>query len=301
VQQAPSTAVIAPLEAKSLKCPQCGAAITPKFGEMIVSCEYCGNAVMLGDNGWKGIQKQTMLLLKLSEQDKVVAEIRSLMDRGLLHRHEYEDSKLEEMNLSFIPYWIVSISARTSVVASDVAVQAGQIATTAALFGVMGSAMGGRRGGAGIAGPLLAGAVLGGMTGPGQSAARKAYQMDNNYNLAVVAVKAFNQYQPRNYQFNLPERMLFDVSKIPKGIKALNGDVGEETAKYQAKAFADQLQSEKAHAQYHMIQQLQSDIDVAEAELLYAPIWFAQYDHKGNKIILAIDGNSGGLINSIGL
>jgi DNA-directed RNA polymerase subunit RPC12/RpoP len=301
VPQVSSTPIIASVEAKSLRCPRCGAPITPKFGEMIVSCEYCGNAVILGKEGWSGIHEQTMLQLKLAEQDKVGAEIRSLMDRGLLHRHLYEGSTLEEMNLSFVPYWIVSVSARTSIVASDVAVQVGEIATTAALFGVMGSAMSGRGRGVGVAGPLLAGAMMGTMMGPGQAGARRAYQMNNDYNLAMVAVKAFNEYQPRNYQFNLPERVLFDVSKIPKGVKTLNGDVGEEAAKYQAKALADQLQSEKAHTQYHMIQELHTDVDVTEAELLYAPIWFAQYDHKGNKIILVIDGNSGGIINSIGL
>jgi hypothetical protein len=50
-----------------------------------------------------------------------------------------------------------------------------------------------------------------------------------------------------------------------------------------------------------MIQQLHTEVDVADTELLYAPIWFAQYDHKGKNIILVIDGNSGGVINSIGL
>jgi hypothetical protein len=116
-----------------------------------------------------------------------------------------------------------------------------------------------------------------------------------------VALKALNQYQPRNYQFNLSERILFDVSKVPKGTKVLNGDVGEETAKCQAKTLVDQLQSEKAHSQYHMIQQLHTEVDVADSELLFAPIWFAQYDHKGKKIVLVIDGNSRGVINSIGL
>jgi hypothetical protein len=217
-----------------------------------------------------------------------------------MHAHLQEGSTLEEMNLSFVPYWIVSASARTSIVASDVAVQAGEIATTAALFGVMGSAMGGRRRG-GIAGPLLAGAMLGTAMGPDQAAARKTYEMNNNYNFPIVALKALTEHQPRNYQFSLENRVLFDVSKVPKGIKILNGDVGEEAAKYQAKTLVDQLQSEKAHQQYHIIQQLHTDVDVSDTELLYAPIWFAQYDHKGKKIILVIDGNSSGIINSIGL
>jgi len=300
-QTAASTApILAPLEAKSLKCPHCGAPITPKFGEMIITCEYCGTGVTLGNDGWRGVHRQTMLPLKFGEKDKVNAEIHALMDRGLLHRHLQENSTLEEMNLSFVPYWIVSVSARTSVVASDMAVQAGEIATTAALAGVIGSGFGGRRGGGGFAGPLLAGAMMGGMMGP-REGARKTYEMNNNYNFPIVALKALTEHQPRNYQFTLDDRTLFDVSKVPKGIKILNGDVGEEAAKYQAKTLVDQLQSERAHAQYHMIQQLHTDVDAADSELLYAPIWFARYDHKGNKMVLVIDGNSSNVINSIGL
>jgi hypothetical protein len=267
---------------------------------MIITCEYCGTGITLGNDGWRGIQKQTMLPLKFAEKDQIVAKMHDLMDRGFLHRHLQEGSTLEEMNLSFVPYWIVSASARTSIVASDVAVQAGEIATTAALLGVMGSAMGGRRRG-GFAGPLLAGAMLGTVMGPGQAGARKTYEMNNNYNFPIVALKALTEYQPKNYQFNLENRVLFDVSKVPKGIKILNGDVGEEAAKYQAKTLVDQLQSEKAHQQYHMIQQLHTDVDVSDTELLHTPIWFAQYDHKGTKIVLVIDGNLDGVINNIGL
>ena len=80
----------------------------------------------------------------------------------------------------------------------------------------------------------------------------------------------------------------------------MNGDVGEDTAKYQAKTMVDQLQSEKAHAAHHMIQQLSTQSDVGDGELLHVPVWFIRFDHKGNKIALVVDGNSGGTINSIG-
>lgn len=43
------------------------------------------------------------------------------------------------------------------------------------------------------------------------------------------------------------------------------------------------IRSEKAYTQYHMIQQLCTDLDVADSELLYSPKWFAQYDHKGQE------------------
>jgi hypothetical protein len=101
---------------------------------------------------------------------------------------------------------------------------------------------------------------------------------------------------------HLLEKILYSLlAKVPEGVRILNGDVGEDGAKAQAKALVAQLQSEKAHKQYHMIQELHTEIDVAEAELLHAPIWFARYDWNGKKIALVVDANSGGIINSIGL
>jgi len=287
--------------ATSLNCPSCGAPIVPKFGEMVITCEYCGSAIALGNEGWTSIRKQTMLPVNFPDTETISSKIAESMDQGLLHRHLQENSKLEELNLSLVPYWIVSVSARTSVTASDVAVEAGQIATTAALFGLIGAGMGGGRGLGNISGPLAAGAVLGSMSGPSRGGSKKTFEVDNNYNFPVVALKGMTEHQPRDYQFRLEERTFFDVAKLPKGIKILNGDVGEEAAKYQAKTLVNQLQSDKAHAEHHMIQELHTDVDVSETELLNAPIWFARYDHRGKEITLVIDGNSGNVINSLGL
>ena len=293
--------VLAPSTATSLKCPSCGAPIAPKFGEMIITCEYCGSSVTLGSSGWANIQKQTMLPLRIQSTDDISARVRSMMDTGLLHRHLQESSNLEEMNLSVVPYWLVAASARTSLIATDMVAEGATVATTAALFGVMAGMGGGRRGGFG--GPLLTGAVLGSMMGGGMGGGgqRKAIQMNDNYNFPIIALKALTTYQPHDYQFTLEERTLFDISQYPKGIKVLNGDISEDSAKYQARALVDQLQSQKAHAKYHMIQQIQTQIDVSDTELLHVPIWFVRYDHKGNKIVLVVDGNSGTPINSIGL
>ena len=274
-----------------------------------------------------------MLPLKIASVDEVNAIIHPLMDKGLLHRHLQETSQQEEMTLSYVPYWIVSVSARTSVIATNEMQQIGQTATNAALWGVIlggmsggfGGGGGGMRGGGrrrtlwdlggllGGADGLLGSALpigsimafnFGGMgmgMGYGGRGPRKSEQMDANYNFPVIALKALTAYQPRDYQFSLDERMLFDVTKVTKNIKVLNGDISEDVAKSQAKTLVDQLQSEKAHAKYHMIQQINTESDVGDVELLHAPIWFARYDHKGNKIVLVIDGNSGRLINSMGL
>jgi hypothetical protein len=300
----PSQNIIAPTGATSLKCPSCGAPISPKFGEMFVTCEYCGSSVSLGNEGWKSINKHTMLPVKISQQEDILNEIHGLMDRGLLHRHLQESSTLEELNLALVPYWLIPVSARTSLVAVDMAAEAGQIATTAALAGIMGGAIGGGRdrgfGGGGLLTGMMLGTMMGGGGFSGGQGNRRSYQMDNDYNFPIVGLKALTEYQPKDYQFNLADRVLFDEAKV-KGIKVLNGDVGEEVAKMQAKTLVDQLQSQKAHATHHMIQQINTESDVGDAELLHAPVWFARYDHKNGKIVLVIDANSGGVINSVGL
>lgn len=291
--------VLAPSNATSLKCPSCGAPITPKFGEMVITCDYCGNSIVLSPDGWRGIQKHTMLIPKLYNKDDVLRKLHDLMDRGLLHRHLQETSTLEELNLIMVPYWLIPVSARTIVVASDVTSQVGTIATTAALAGVLGSAMSGRRGGfsGGVFDGILLGTVL---TGSSTQPQVKQYNLDNNYNYPVIALKSLSQYQPLYYEFNLAERVLFDYKQV-KDIKVLNGDIGEETAKYQAKTLVDQLQSNKAHEKFHMIRSISTDIEVGEGELLHAPIWFSRYDHKGKKIIVVLDANSGNVMYSFGL
>ncbi len=264
-----------------------------------------------------------MLALKIATVDDLNSIIKPLMDRGFLHRHLQENSKLDEMSLSYVPYWIVSVSARTSVIATNQMAQIGQVATTAALMGIIFGGMGGG-GGGGFGGGgrrrafrdgvvrksgLLTGAVALGRVqimafGMGMGygdGTRIAEQMDANYNFPVIALKALTDYQPRNYQFDLASRMLFDIAKLPKGVKVLNGEISEDVAKSQAKTLVDQLQSEKAHAKYHMIQSITTESDVGDVELLHAPIWFAKYDHNGKKIVLGIDANSGGVINSLGL
>jgi len=298
---APPAQILAPSTAQSLKCPSCGAPIAPKFGEMVITCEYCGSSITLGSAGWANIQKQTMLPLTIQSTDEISNRVKTMMDRGMLHRHLQESSTLEEMTLSVVPYWLVNVSVRTSIIATSMVAEGATVATTAALIGVMAGMGGGCRSGFGA--PLLGGAMLGSMMGSGMGGGgqKKGIQMDQNYNFPIIALKALTQYQPRDYQFAIEGRTLFDISKYPKGIKVLNGDISEDAAKYQAKTLVDQLQSQKAHAQYHMIQQITSQEDVSDTELLHVPIWFVRYDHGGNKIVLVVDGNSGNVINSLGL
>jgi hypothetical protein len=261
-----------------------------------------------------------MLPLKVATVEQANAIIKPLVNKGLLNRHRLEDSKQEEMSLTFVPYWIVSVSARTSITVPNQTAQIAQTATTAALMGVIlgglaGGGGGGRRGRrafegeyrvsesfAGILGLKRIRIMAFGMgMGRGGGGKGNAQQMDANYNFPVIALKSMTDYQPRDYQFNLEGRELFDISKLPKGVKILNGDISEDAAKNQAKTLVDQLQSQKAHAKYQTISSIHTDCDVGDVELLHVPVWFAKFDHKGKKIVLVIDAHSGYVINSLGL
>src|SRR5438876_3436686 len=139
-----SSQLLAPSSAQPLKCPSCGATIAPKFGEMIITCEYCGSSITLGSAGWANIQKQMMLPLTIQSTSEISNRVKSMMDRGMLRRHLQESSTLEEMTLSVVPYWLVNVPARTSILATDRVAEGPPLATTAALIGVMAGLGGGR-------------------------------------------------------------------------------------------------------------------------------------------------------------
>ena len=300
----PKENVIAATGVTELKCPGCGAPIKPQIGEMLITCEYCGASISLANEGWKSIESNTMLPLSIESEDKVMQIIKDYMDRGLLHRHMEEKSKNEGVYLSIVPYWIVHVSARTKYTAVDAGAEIGKVAGTAILAGILGGAMGGGgRGGFGsglLDGTLMGGVMMGGFGG-GSGGSIRAYSLDQNYNYPVVAVKGLLDYQPRNYAFNLQDRIVFDASKLPRGIKVLNGDVGEDSAKYEAKTNVDQIQSQKVHQQHHSVRSMTTEVDITDPELLHVPVWFAKFDSSGKKVVLVIDGHSGKLINSFGL
>ena len=306
VKQTPFTIVkqdVSP-ETKEVKCTSCGAPIMPKFGEMLITCEYCGSSISLENKGWQNIAKHSMLPITVSDKDQITARLHNMMDKGLLHRHLQESSTLEELDLSMIPYWIIPVTAKTNLIATDLVGEIGSIATTAVMAGVMAGALGGGSRRSGFGGGMINGMLFGTMMGGGgmmNNNATKAYTVDESYNCPVIGVKSLTAYQPHGYEFSLDQKINFDSKKISKSVKIMNGDINEDAAKNQAKNIVDQIQSQRVHTKYHMIRQMEIQEDVAEGELLHVPIWFAQYDHKGKKIILIIDANSGNAINSIGL
>jgi len=284
-----STPTIAGAGVQELKCPSCGAPIKPTFGEMVITCDYCGGSITLGGQGWKEISKHTMLSLVVADRDAALKTVRTFLDQGFFHRHFLEESKIAEERLSFVPFWVVPASATTTYQYQAVATSVGTTVGTIAAGALLGSALGGRRGGFTVI-PIMAGPVVN---------PTRAETISGQYEYPVVAVKAMSAYQPKDYQFSLADRTFFDKKSIPDSAPILNGDLGEDSARFAAEAYVKQLQSEAAHQKHHMVSNLNSQVQVSEAELLHTPIWYFRFDHKGENLAVLIDGHAGRVIRTV--
>jgi hypothetical protein len=286
---ATSSPTLAPAGAQELKCPSCGAPIKPEFGEMIITCDYCGGSVTLGGQGWKEINKHTMLSLKVTDRDAALEVVRDYLDQGFFHRHFFEEAKIVEERLSYVPFWVLPASASTSYTYQAVATTVGTTVGTIAAGALLGSALGGRRGGFAVV-PIIGGPVVN---------PTRSETISGQYEYPIVAVKAMSEYQPKDYQFSLQDRALFDKKSIPQGTPVLNGDLGEDAAQHAARAYVEQLQSEQAHKKHGMISNIRSQVDISDGELLHVPIWFFRFEHKDAKPAVIIDANAGRVIQTI--
>jgi len=285
---APAAAPIAAAGVQELKCPACGAPIKPTFGEMVITCDYCGGSVTLGGQGWKEISKHTMLTLVVPDRDAALKIVRGYLDQGFLHRHFLEESKIAEERLSYVPFWVMPSSASTTYQYQAVATSVGATAGTVAAGALLGSMLGGNRGVTVV--PIMAGPVVN---------PTRSETLSGQYEYPVVAVKAMTGYQPKDYQFSLTDRTFFDKKSIPANTPILNGDLGEDAARFAAEAFVKQLQSEVAHQKHHMVSNFRCDVQVSEGELLHAPIWYFRFDHKGQNVTVLIDGHAGRVIRTM--
>jgi hypothetical protein len=286
----PPAAPAAPATPQTLNCPSCGAPLHPLFGEMVITCEYCGGSTSLSAGGWKEVDKHTMLTPAVTDPALALQAVKAALDVGFMHRKVFEESKIVEQKLSFVPFWVVPVSATTQYTYTDVAVGVGSTVGTIAAAELLGSALGGRRGGF-MPVPIL--------TGPTINPTRHD-TISGQYEYPVVAVKGMSAYQPKDYEFALKERTFFDVKSIPKGSPVLNGDLGDDAAQHAAHAFVMQLQAEEAHKKHRMVSGLQTQVQVAPGELLHVPIWYFLLERAGQKSMLLVDAHAGKVIQTIG-
>lgn len=271
----------APTAPKDLKCPSCGAPLQPGLGDAVLTCQYCGATVSIAGTGWKPVTQHSMLMPQLLDQDTALKIVRASMDAGFFHGHRFEDSKVTEAKFVFAPYWIVPSAATTRFSYQEGAMPAGGTIGTMAASALIGNALSRGRGEVFV--PV--------MGGSGMSPTRQD-QLSGNYQFPVVAVKGYTEYQPKSYQFNLQARQPYKKENIPGGATVLNGDVGEAEAQAAARAYVAQMQADAVRKKHFNVSSLQSQVEVGEPELLHAPVWYFNLDHKGKPAVLLVDGNA---------
>ncbi|MGC8663124.1 MAG: zinc ribbon domain-containing protein [Thermoplasmata archaeon] len=254
---------------KEMKCPNCGAPLNPQPGEAMVVCPYCGTSITLGSEGWTQVMKHFILDIKVQMKDQALSIARSYLDRSILHRHLFEKSEVKELNVSYVPYWIIDAGYSAQYKYKREEVQPG---------GFVGMSMG--RGG-GFMGPTM---NMQTVIESGTDVGTVKYP--------VIAVESLNIYQPPDYVFNLSELRNIKPQDSSSSIKMLNGSMGEEKARVEGKVRIAQWEIRRLQKRVHGFLSADVNVDIAEIYLTHIPVWYIEFVHKDKNLILLIDGHN---------
>ncbi|MGD0495095.1 MAG: hypothetical protein ABSB28_03530 [Candidatus Bathyarchaeia archaeon] len=98
---------------QEIKCSHCGAPIAFEPGEMLATCKYCGFTVVI-ETGQPFTFEHSLLLNKY-DPSQVEEPVRSWMREGFLKPSDLaRKSKIVEKELIYLPFWVVSVEARSS-------------------------------------------------------------------------------------------------------------------------------------------------------------------------------------------
>jgi hypothetical protein len=99
--------------AQNIRCSHCGAPVEFKPGEIIATCKYCGFTTLV-ETG-KAFNFEHSILLNKFDEAQIEEPIRSWMRSGFLKPSDLaKKSKIMEKNLVYLPFWVVSVEAKTS-------------------------------------------------------------------------------------------------------------------------------------------------------------------------------------------
>ncbi len=97
----------------TIRCSHCGAPIEFKPGEIIATCKYCGYTVAV-ETGQAFTFEHSVLMNKF-DPVQVEEPIRDWMYGGFLKPSDLaKKSKIVEKNLVYLPFWVVSVEAKSS-------------------------------------------------------------------------------------------------------------------------------------------------------------------------------------------
>ncbi len=98
--------------AQNIRCSHCGAPVEFKPGEIIATCKYCGFTTVI-ETG-QAFNFEHSLLLNNYSPEQMDDLILDWMRSGFMKPGDLaKKSKITEKNLTYLPFWVVSVEATT--------------------------------------------------------------------------------------------------------------------------------------------------------------------------------------------
>ena len=99
--------------AEGIRCSHCGAPVEFTPGEIVATCKYCGFTTVV-ETG-QAFNFEHSLLLNRYDETQIEESIRDWMRSGFMKPSDLaKKSKIIEKNLVYLPFWVVSVEAKTS-------------------------------------------------------------------------------------------------------------------------------------------------------------------------------------------
>ena len=98
---------------EEIRCSNCGAPVEFRPGEIVATCKYCGYTTVI-ETGQVFTFEHSLLLNKYNPT-QVEELIKNWMRSGFLKPSDLaKKSKISEKNLTYLPFWVISMEATSS-------------------------------------------------------------------------------------------------------------------------------------------------------------------------------------------
>ena len=121
--------------------------------------------------------------------------------------------------------------------------------------------------------------------------------IQNDYDWLVLGRKA-TEFPTRDYKVPAEGKITFDFTKIEPIAKFLNSEIESNDAVQHAKDEVEQNQRFLLKQEVDQVTQFSTTFNIEKPTYLHAPLWFIQYEYKGQAYNAIIDGSSGSMIRA---
>lgn len=265
-----------PQKLKALECPHCGAPIDYILGETLLTCKYCGYTFsMLKEGEYKEIAEGKHFMLTNNYNEEETKErVFEWMRTGLFKAGDLaEKSEIIEMELKFLPIWIVNVKAETAYNGMKKVEEVERR----------------QRPSPDPNKPPVVEEIR------RQRLIPKSGRISDIIDWKVLAAKGM-KFPVEKVELPATAKIPFNIKNIPPGAELVNGDVHENLAKSKAESAIRNLHREKARREIDVITKINTKVEVGDAELLTVPFWFIQYKYNKKSYLVILNGVDGEVI-----